>query len=52
MCSLSPETVKVLEFDLVVLVDPETPGTGIEAAVDRYVVMTRATERLVVLARS
>jgi superfamily I DNA/RNA helicase len=47
--SLSPELVKGLEFDLVVLVDPETFGTGIEGAVDRYVAMTRATQRLVVL---
>ncbi|MBE1877263.1 HelD family protein [Myceligenerans pegani] len=46
---LTPETVKGLEFDLVVLVDPETYGTGIEGAVDRYVAMTRATQRLVVL---
>ncbi len=47
--SLTPELAKGLEFDLVVLVDPETFGTGIEGAVDRYVAMTRATERLVVL---
>jgi DNA helicase IV len=47
--SLSPEHVKGLEFDLVVLIDPETFGTGIEGAVDRYVAMTRATERLVIL---
>jgi DNA helicase IV len=49
--SLSPELVKGLEFDLVVLVDPEGFGTGIEGAVDRYVAMTRATQRLVVLTR-
>ena len=47
--SLTPELSKGLEFDLVVLVDPETFGDGIEGAVDRYVAMTRATERLVVL---
>jgi hypothetical protein len=47
--SLTPELSKGLEFDLVVLVDPETFGTGIEGAVDRYVAMTRATQRLVVL---
>ena len=47
--SLTPELCKGLEFDLVVLVDPETFGTGIEAAVDRYVAMTRATQRLVIL---
>ncbi len=47
--SLSPELVKGLEFDLVVLVDPDRLGTGIEGAVDRYVAMTRATQRLVIL---
>jgi superfamily I DNA/RNA helicase len=43
--SLTPEGSKGLEFDLVVLVDPERFG-----AVDRYVAMTRATQQLVVLA--
>ncbi len=47
--SLTPELSKGLEFDLVVLVDPETFGEGIEGAVDHYVAMTRATQRLVVL---
>jgi DNA helicase IV len=47
--SLTPELAKGLEFDLVVLIDPETFGTGIEGAVDRYVAMTRATQQLVVL---
>ncbi|MEU1470401.1 RNA polymerase recycling motor ATPase HelR [Streptomyces sp. NPDC005761] len=47
--SLTPELSKGLEFDLVVLVDPKAFGTGIEGAVDRYVAMTRATQRLVVL---
>ena len=47
--SLPPELSKGLEFDLVVLVDPETFGTGIEGAAGRYVAMTRATQRLVVL---
>ncbi|WP_435738165.1 RNA polymerase recycling motor ATPase HelR [Cellulosimicrobium sp. PMB13] len=47
--SLTPELAKGLEFDLVVLVDPESFGDGIEGAVDRYVAMTRATQRLVVL---
>ncbi|KRD43547.1 AAA family ATPase [Cellulomonas sp. Root930] len=42
--SLSPELAKGLEFDLVVLVDPEAL-----VAVDRYVAMTRATQQLVVL---
>jgi len=50
--SLAPELSKGLEFDLVVLVDPETFGTGIEGAVDRYVAMTRATQRLVILMSS
>jgi hypothetical protein len=46
---LTPELSKGLEFDLVILVDPETFGTGIEGAVDRYVAMTRATQQLVIL---
>ncbi|MGW8374996.1 RNA polymerase recycling motor ATPase HelR [Streptomyces sp. ODS28] len=63
--SLPPELSKGLEFDLVVLVGPEEFGTGaasgagtggdtgfgtdIQGAVDRYVAMTRATGRLVLL---
>jgi hypothetical protein len=50
--SLAPELSKGLEFDLVVLIDPETFGDGIEGAVDRYVAMTRATQQLVVLTSS
>lgn len=50
--SLTPELSKGLEFDLVVLVDPETFGEGIEGAVDRYVAMTRATQQLVILTSS
>ncbi|MGK5169852.1 RNA polymerase recycling motor ATPase HelR [Geodermatophilus sp. CPCC 205761] len=50
--SLPPELSKGLEFDLVVLVDPEAFGEGIEGAVDRYVAMTRATQQLVVLTSS
>jgi DNA helicase IV len=50
--SLTPELSKGLEFDLVVLVDPEEFGEGIEGAVDRYVAMTRATRQLVVLTSS
>ncbi|WP_370617295.1 RNA polymerase recycling motor ATPase HelR [Mumia sp. Pv 4-285] len=46
---LTPELTKGLEFDLVVLIDPDTFGDGVEGAVDRYVAMTRATRRLVVL---
>ena len=47
--SLTPALAKGLEFDLVVLIDPEDFGEGIEGAVDRYVAMTRATQQLVVL---
>ncbi|MFI9798222.1 RNA polymerase recycling motor ATPase HelR [Streptomyces sp. NPDC052302] len=47
--SLPPELTKGLEFDLVVLVSPERFGEGVEAAVDHYVSMTRATRQLVVL---
>ena len=52
--SLTPEHSKGLEFDLVVLIDPEmfgegSAGTGIEGTVDRYVAMTRATQQLVIL---
>ena len=50
--SLTPELSKGLEFDLVVLIDPEAFGKGIEGAVDRYVAMTRATQRLVILTSS
>ena len=67
--SLTPELSKGLEFDLVVLIDPEAFGGtasdigatsdsgigatgGIEAAVDRYVAMTRATQQLVILTSS
>lgn len=56
--SLTPEGAKGLEFDLVVLVEPSPSrtreaDTGVrpctEAAVDRYVAMTRSTHELVVL---
>ena len=47
--SLTPELSKGLEFDLVVLLDPDAFGEGIEGAVDHYVAMTRATQQLVVL---
>lgn len=51
--SLDSASAKGLEFDLVVLMD-SGPGTahedrGIEAAVDRYVAMTRTTRELVIL---
>lgn len=47
--SSTPVLAKGLEFDLVVLVDAQRFGEGIEGAVDRYVAMTRATQQLVVL---
>jgi DNA helicase IV len=46
---LTPSLAKGLEFDLVVLVQPSAFGSGVEAAVDTYVAMTRATQRLVIL---
>jgi DNA helicase IV len=46
---LTPLLSKGLEFDLVVLLDPQSFDTGIEGAVDRYVAMTRATQQLVIL---
>jgi hypothetical protein len=50
--SLTPELSKGLEFDLVVLIDPETFGKTIEGTVDHYVAMTRATQQLVILTSS
>ncbi|SCG39925.1 RNA polymerase recycling motor ATPase HelR [Micromonospora coxensis] len=50
--SLTPQLSKGLEFDLVVLIEPDSFGDGIEGAVDRYVAMTRATRQLVVLTGS
>jgi superfamily I DNA/RNA helicase len=47
--SLTPELSKGLEFDLVVLVDPDSFGPGITGTVDHYVAMTRATRQLAVL---
>ncbi|QHN24747.1 AAA family ATPase [Gordonia pseudamarae] len=47
--TFTPGTAKGLEFDLVVLVRPESFGAGVAGAVDRYVAMTRATQRLVIL---
>jgi len=47
--SLTPELAKGLEFDLVILVDPDAWGGGVEGAVDRYVAMTRATQQLAIL---
>ncbi|WP_033344336.1 RNA polymerase recycling motor ATPase HelR [Catenuloplanes japonicus] len=42
--ALTPELAKGLEFDLVVLIDPQS-----WPPVDRYVAMTRATRQLVIL---
>jgi DNA helicase IV len=50
--SLTPELSKGLEFDMVVLIDPEAFGTGIEGAASRYVAMTRPTQQLVILTSS
>jgi hypothetical protein len=50
--SLTPQLAKGLEFDLVLLVDPEAFGIGIEGAVDRYVAMTRAIQQLIILTSS
>ncbi|MGW4778784.1 RNA polymerase recycling motor ATPase HelR [Streptomyces filamentosus] len=47
--ALTPSLSKGLEFDFVVLLDPQEYGEGVEGAVDRYVAMTRATQRLAVL---
>ncbi|WP_354002779.1 hypothetical protein [Microbacterium elymi] len=47
--SLSPEHVKGLEFDLVLMREPGMFGDGVTGAVDRYVAMTRATQQLVIL---
>lgn len=47
--SLTPQSSKGLEFDLVVLIDLDSFGSGTAGAVDRYVAMTRATGHLVVL---
>ena len=45
----SLHAAKGLEFDLVVLVNPDAFGSGLTGAVDPYVAMTRATRELVVL---
>jgi superfamily I DNA/RNA helicase len=50
--SLRPALSKGLEFDLVVLVEPQRFGDGVEGAVDRYVAMTRATQELVIAGAS
>lgn len=50
--SLTPQLAKGLEFDLVVLIDPDLFGSGVAGAVDTYVAMTRATGLLVILTSS
>lgn len=47
--SLSAVEAKGLEFDLVVLAATSPSGDDVTDAVDRYVAMTRATRRLVIL---
>ncbi|MFC3994162.1 RNA polymerase recycling motor ATPase HelR [Actinoplanes siamensis] len=47
--SLTPALAKGLEFDLVIVVDPDDFGDGVAGAVDRYVAMTRATRQLAIL---
>lgn len=46
---LSPELVKGLEFDFVVVLAPAEFGPGLPAAVDTYVAMTRPTAELCIL---
>ncbi|MGH3651421.1 RNA polymerase recycling motor ATPase HelR [Glutamicibacter sp.] len=46
---LSPECAKGLEFDLVLVYQPENFGGDRSGAVRRYVAMTRATAQLVIL---
>ena len=47
--SLTPELAKGLEFNLVILINPDGFGTGTEGTIDRYVAMTRATQQLIIL---
>lgn len=49
LAGLTPTTAKGLEFDLVVLLEPDGWGGGLETAVDTYVAMTRATQQLVIV---
>ena len=46
---LTPDLVKGLEFDFVVLMRPDSYGAGTAGAVARYVAMTRSTRELVIL---
>src|SRR5699024_11831842 len=46
---LTPDRVKGLEFDFVVLMRPDSYGAGTAGAVARYVAMTRSTRELVIL---
>ena len=47
--TMTPDLCKGLEFDLVVLIEPERFRHDIRSTVDRYVAMTRSTQQLVVL---
>lgn len=47
--ALTPAGAKGLEFDLVVLIRPESFGEDVTGAVDRYVAVTRTTRELVIL---
>ena len=47
--NLTPQLAKGLEFDLVILLDPDSLGGAVPGAVDRYVSMTRATQMLAIL---
>ena len=47
--SLAAPDCRGLEFDLVVLIEPQSFGRTIEGYVDRYVAMTRTTQQLVIL---
>ncbi|WP_217899346.1 hypothetical protein [Blastococcus mobilis] len=49
---MTPELAKGPGFDLVVLLDPEAFGEGIDGAVDRYVAIIRATQQLIILTSS
>ena len=47
---MGPAEVKGLEFDLVIVVDPQRFGNGVQGGVDCYVSMTRATSEMVTAA--
>ncbi|MFT3662820.1 MAG: RNA polymerase recycling motor ATPase HelR [Gordonia sp. (in: high G+C Gram-positive bacteria)] len=47
---LDPTETSGLEFDLVVVVEPDDFGDGLPGAVSRYIAMTRATSAMIVAA--